>query len=31
VAGAEPQDFFDNGFLKELEDIGFVKELYEQR
>ena len=31
AAGANPKDFFDNRFLKELEDIGFVKELYRQR
>ena len=31
AAGANPKDFFDNSFLKELEDIGFVKELYGQR
>jgi len=30
-AGANPGDFFDNRFLIELEDIGFVKELYGQR
>jgi hypothetical protein len=29
--GANPKDFFDNRFLKELEDMGFVKELYGQR
>jgi ABC-type nitrate/sulfonate/bicarbonate transport system substrate-binding protein len=28
VAGADPKDFFDNRFLKELEDTGFVRELY---
>jgi NitT/TauT family transport system substrate-binding protein len=31
AAGVEPRDFFDNRFLKELEDTGFVKELYGQR
>ena len=30
-AGANPRDFFDNRFLNELEDRGFVKELYGQR
>ncbi len=28
AAGANPKDFFDNTFLKELEDTGFVRELY---
>jgi hypothetical protein len=28
AASAEPREFFDNRFLKELEDTGFVKELY---
>jgi ABC-type nitrate/sulfonate/bicarbonate transport system substrate-binding protein len=28
AAGAKPGDFFDNRFLKELEDSGFVQELY---
>lgn len=28
AATAEPKDFYDNGLLKELEDSGFVKELY---
>jgi hypothetical protein len=28
AATADPKDFFDNGFLKELESSGFVKELY---
>lgn len=28
---ADPKDFFDNGFLKELESSGFVKELYSAR
>ena len=30
AAGAEPKDFFDNRFLKELEDTGFVRDLYGQ-
>lgn len=30
AAGADPREFFDNRFLKELEDTGFVKELYRQ-
>jgi hypothetical protein len=28
AAAANPKDFFDNSFLKELEDTGFVRELY---
>jgi NitT/TauT family transport system substrate-binding protein len=28
AAAADPRDFFDNRFLKELEDSGFVRELY---
>lgn len=28
AAGADPGDFFDNRFLKELDQSGFVKELY---
>jgi len=28
AATAEPKDFYDNSLLKELEDSGFVKELY---
>lgn len=28
---ADPKDFFDNRFLKELEEAGFVKTLYEGR
>jgi ABC-type nitrate/sulfonate/bicarbonate transport system substrate-binding protein len=28
AGSAEPREFFDNRFLKELEDTGFVKELY---
>jgi ABC-type nitrate/sulfonate/bicarbonate transport system substrate-binding protein len=30
AAAADPKDFFDNRFLKELEDSGFVRELYGQ-
>jgi hypothetical protein len=28
AASAAPKDFYDNSLLKELEDNGFVKELY---
>jgi ABC-type nitrate/sulfonate/bicarbonate transport system substrate-binding protein len=28
VATADPKEFFDNRFLKELEDSGFIQELY---
>jgi AcrR family transcriptional regulator len=31
ASSANPKDFFDNRILKELEDTGFVKELYSQR
>jgi len=31
AAGADPKEFFDNRFIKELEDTGFIKELYGQR
>ena len=31
AASADPKDFFDNRLLKELEDTGFVKELYSRR
>ena len=31
AAQADPKDFFDNRPLKELEDSGFVKELYSRR
>jgi hypothetical protein len=31
AASADPKEFFDNRFIKELEDSGFVKELYGQR
>lgn len=30
AASADPKDFYDNSLLKELEDSGFVKELYRQ-
>jgi len=30
AASADPKDFYDNSLLKELEDSGFVKELYGQ-
>ena len=30
AAAADPKDFFDNRFIKELEDTGFVRELYGQ-
>jgi NitT/TauT family transport system substrate-binding protein len=30
AAMADPKDFFDNSFLKELEDTGFIRELYGQ-
>ena len=28
AARADPKDFFDNSFIKELEETGFIKELY---
>jgi len=28
AAKADPKDFFDNRFMKELEEAGFVQELY---
>jgi len=28
AANDDPKEFFDNRFIKELEDTGFVKELY---
>ena len=28
---ADPKDFFDNSFLTELEESGFIKELYAKR
>jgi len=31
MAGADPKEFFDNRFIKELEDTGFVRELYGSR
>jgi hypothetical protein len=31
AAGANPKDFFDSRFLKEIEDGGFVQELYGRR
>lgn len=31
AAGANPKDFFDNRFLKEIEDSGFVQELYSRQ
>ena len=31
AAAADPKDFFDNRFLRELEQTGFVKELYSQK
>jgi ABC-type nitrate/sulfonate/bicarbonate transport system substrate-binding protein len=31
AAAADPKEFFDNRFLKELEESGFIKELYGQR
>ena len=31
AATADPKEFFDNRFLKELEDSGFVQELYGKR
>ena len=31
AAQADPKDFFDSRLLKELEDTGFVKELYSRR
>jgi NitT/TauT family transport system substrate-binding protein len=31
AATADPKEFFDNHFLKELEDSGFVQELYGRR
>jgi NitT/TauT family transport system substrate-binding protein len=31
AATADPKDFFDNRFLKELEESGFVQELYGKR
>jgi len=31
AASADPKEFFDNNFLKELEDSGFIQELYGRR
>jgi len=31
AGAADPKDFFDNRFLKELEESGFIKELYGQK
>ena len=31
AAGANPRDFIDNHFLQEIEDSGFVRELYGRR
>jgi ABC-type nitrate/sulfonate/bicarbonate transport system substrate-binding protein len=31
AGAADPKDFFDNRFLKELEESGFVKDLYAKR
>ena len=31
AASADPNVFYDNRFLKELEDSGFIKELYGRR
>jgi hypothetical protein len=31
AASANAKDFFDNRFIKELEDTGFIKELYGQK
>ena len=31
ASSANPKDFFDNRIMKELEDTGFVKELYSRR
>ena len=31
AAGADPKDFFDNRWLKEVEDSGFIGELYGRR
>ena len=31
ASSANPKDFFDNRILKELDDTGFIKELYSQR
>jgi hypothetical protein len=31
AASADPKEFFDNHFVKELEDSGFIQELYDRR
>ena len=31
AATADPKDFFDNRFIKELEESGFIQELYGRR
>ena len=31
ATGADPKDFFDNRWLKEVEDSGFINELYGRR
>jgi hypothetical protein len=31
AAAANPKEFFDTRFLKEIEDSGFVQELYGRR
>lgn len=31
AATGDPRDFFDNRFIKELEDTGFIREIYGQR
>ncbi|HWH79704.1 MAG TPA: ABC transporter substrate-binding protein [Candidatus Binatus sp.] len=31
AAGADPKEFFDNRFLKEIDDSGFINELYGRR
>lgn len=31
AAGADPKDFFDNRFMKEIDDSGFITELYGRR
>ena len=30
-ATADPKDFFDNRYIKELEESGFIKEIYGQK
>ena len=31
ASSANPKDFFDNRILKDLDETGFVRELYSQR